>query len=148
MNKFVLYSVFAVLTLFLTSCSDNDKVKVQETCERFVAAVLANDLATAKSMVTPETYAKWGNPGYFDDIVLTPEIKANLKEAKSIVKDVNVEGDKATATLVVGIPAELVGEVTTLHLQKHGNVWFIHEPGILVKDVLKDEIMILDVEEK
>ncbi len=144
MKKIFLYSALVIISLFLASCGGNDKLLVKETCERFIEVILKGDLETAKTMVTPETLKKWGSAANYFDEILTPEIRADLGSAKSKVSNVVIEGDNARATLTVGIPAEMVGEVTILHLKKHGNVWFINEPGILVKQVLEEETVIVD----
>ncbi len=144
MKKGILYFVFIWGIMFFTSCS-GDELLVKDTGERFIDAILKNDLTTAKTLVTPETSKKWGDATIFIEEILTPELKENLQKLESRVSDVKVNGKEAEAKLVVGIPAELVGEVTILHFQKRGEIWLIHEPGILVKDVLRDEKVILEV---
>ncbi len=147
MKKIILYPILTFMAIFFSSCGNSDKIAVKETGEKFIEAILANDMATARSLVTPETYAKWGNTANFFETMLTPELRANLQAVKSRVSDVVVDGDEAQATLVVGIPSEPIGtEITDLHFIKRGKVWLINEPGILVKEVIHEDVIILDTE--
>lgn len=143
MKKFLLYSIFAGIMMFFVACGDSDNVKVRETGQEFMAAVMAGDLDKVKVLVTPETYEKWGNSTNIIEAVMTPELEARLRSVETHVGDVEIHGDEAHAILAVGIPMS-VGEVTILHFKKFGNIWLIHEPGILVKNVTKEETVIMD----
>ncbi len=144
MKKVFFYSIIVASTMFFSSCG-SDTSLVRETGEKFMKAIVAGDLTTVKTMVTPETLEKWGNSATILDEALAPEIKGKLQSVKIKASDVVVNGDKAQATLSVGIPAE-GGEITVLHFRKDGKLWLVHEPGILVKKVLKEETVITDTE--
>ncbi len=143
MKRIIFYPAIAFIAFFFASCGDSDKVAVQDTCETFIEAILKGDVTKARTMVTPETQEKWGNSAEFIDEVM----KERWKSAKTKVSNVEINGDHAQATLAIAIPSELEGEITTLHLQKHGKVWLIHEPGILVKEEIRTETVIMDAEE-
>ncbi len=143
MKKFLSYTIVVLFAFMLTSCAKSDKVMVKETGEKFITALLSEDLATARSLVTPVTSEKWGNTVDFFDDILTPEWKATLETAQSKVGDVKVTGDEAQATVAVAIPA-LVGEVTVLHFKKINGKWLVNEPGILVREVIEEETQIID----
>ncbi len=143
MKNVLLYPIIIVMIFILGSCAKSDKTLVKETGEKFMIALLAGDLATANTLVTPATSEKWGATARFLDDVLTPEWKAELEKAQSKVSDVEVSGDEAYATVAVAIPA-LVGEVTVLHFKKVNGKWLIDEPGILVREVVKEETQIID----
>ncbi len=132
MRKIILYSVLFVTTMFFAACGGSDKSLVTETGEKFAAAILADDHTTIRSLVTPETFEKWGTTNYQQIETLDPSTKEKLRAAKSEVSNVIINGREAQLTLPVGIPGEN-GEINVLHLKKIGRVWFIDEPGILVK---------------
>lgn len=143
MKRIIFYPAFAFIVFSFASCADNDKVAVKETCEVFIEAIMKGDLTKARTMVTPETQEKWGNSAEFIDEV----VRDRWESAKTKVSHVEVNGDQAQATLAIGIPSELAGEITILHLQKHGKVWFIHEPGFIIKEKIHPETVIMDAGE-
>lgn len=135
--------MIVVAVFAFASCAKSDRAMVKETGEKFIEAILSGDLATAKSLVTPATSEKWGNTAKFLEDILTPEWKASLKAAQTRISDVKVTGNDAEATVAIAIPA-LVGEVTVLHFKKVDGKWLINEPGILVREVIKEETQVID----
>ncbi len=129
--KKILCSLFFASILFFGACTGSDKELVQEAGENFVSAVLVDNFTEFRTMVTPDTFEKWGTKNYHHYAVLSPETKEKLQSVHPRVSNVTVNGKNAQLTLVVGLPSEN-GEVTVLHLKKIGRVWFIDEPGILV----------------
>ncbi len=141
--KKILLNLIVFMAFLLVSCGKSDKALVKETGEKFITSLLAGDLTTAKTLVTPATSEKWGGTAEFLDEVLTPEIKTALQSAQSRVSDVKVKGDEAEAVLTVAIPA-LVGEVTVLHFKRIDGKWLINEPGLLVREVILEETQVID----
>ncbi len=130
MKKILCLPVFAV-TMLLAACTGSDKTLVQEAGDKFIAAVIADDFTTFRSMATPETFEQWGTVNYHHYAILGTEKKERLQETYPFVSNVTVNGNEAQAALSTGIPAK-DGEITVLHFKKIGRVWFIHEPGLLV----------------
>ncbi len=130
--KKILCSVLAVTAIFFSACTGgSDKDLIQNVSDKFITAVIADDFTEFRTMVTPETFEKWGTTRYHHYAVLSPETKAKLQSAKPLITNIVINGGKAQVTLPVGLPSEN-GEITVLHFKKIGRVWFIDEPGILV----------------
>ncbi len=143
MKKVLLYSAVAIIVVSIFSCAKSDHALVKKTGEQFIEALLTDDLTTARSLVTTATSEKWGSTANFLSDVLTPEWKTTLRTAQSRISDVKVNGDEAQATVAIAIPS-LVGEVTVLHFKKVDGKWLINEPGILVREVFKEETQIIN----
>ncbi len=142
MKKVLFYAVFACSIMFVISCSKSDKELVKKTGEKFMTALISRDSVTVNSLVTPETAQKW--KGSFD-LVLSPELLTRLSSVQTQVSDVVVNGEEAQAIIAVAIPSE-IGEVTTLNFKKVNGKWLVNQPGILVKEVVEEETVIIDVD--
>ncbi len=144
MKKTVL-CVLGAMALMLSSCVKNDAALVKETAEKFLTAIVAGDLTTAKTLVTPATSEKWGETAEFLEMVMLPEIKAAIQSAATKVTDVKVEGETAQATVAVAIPS-VVGEISILHFLKQGDQWLVNEPGVLVVNVIERNVVVMDAD--
>ncbi len=146
MKKAVGQLVIITMTLFmLSSCGKSDSDLVKETGENFLSALVDGDLTTAKQYVTEATSEKWGDTAEVLSDVLTPEEKATIQTLTVDVSSIKVNGDEAEAICTVAIPF-FRQDITVLHFKKVNGKWLVNEPGVIVKEVLTEDTVVLDTD--
>ncbi len=133
-----------VLAVF-SSCGKSNSEQVKETGEKFLSALTSGDLATARQLVTPATFEKWGDATQVIDDILTPEQKVAAQSLGIQVESIKVNGDEAEALTTITIPY-FRKDITVLHFKKIDGKWLVNEPGIIVKEVIRENLEIINAD--
>lgn len=142
-KMFYLFAVAMMIPLMFTSCGKSDEVLVREAGENFLSALIDGDLESAKQYVTPATSEKWGGASQMLSDILTPESKASMQSVAVKIGEVKVTGDTAEAVCAVTIPF-FMEDISVLHFKKTDGKWLVNEPGIIVKEVIRESTVAIE----